>query len=141
MDLKKYKKDFILFAEAGFIAINQADEDSAVKLFKASELFSPKNILVPIGYGYLHMHKLEIKKAAEYFEKALKIDPQNEMAKTFLGIVLSWSPTKGAKGEKLLEETSNSKDKQIKQLSDTALDFVDKFIKKEPSPVEIKQKK
>ncbi len=37
MTLKKYKDDFLLLAEAGFIAVNQADEDAAVKLFKAAE--------------------------------------------------------------------------------------------------------
>jgi len=30
-DLAKYDKDFFLFLEAGFIAINQADEDAAQK--------------------------------------------------------------------------------------------------------------
>ena len=40
----------------------------------------------------------------------------------------------------VLEETKKSKVEQIKNLSDTALDFVDKFIKQEPSPVDVKKK-
>ncbi|KPK33653.1 MAG: hypothetical protein AMS24_00275 [Chlamydiae bacterium SM23_39] len=140
MDIEKYKKDFILFVEAGFIAINQADETSAVKLFKAAELLEPKNILTKIGFGYLYLHKLELDKSIEYFKKALEIEPKNEMAKTFLGIALSWTPKKGKEGESILEKTKQSKDSQIKDLSITALDFVEKFIKKEPSPAEIKKK-
>lgn len=139
--LEKYKKDFILFLEAGFIAINQADEDSAIKLFKAAEILDPKNNLIKIGQGYLHLHKLELKQAIDVFEGVLKKEPNNEMAKTFLGIALSWTPTDTMKGEKLLTETTKSKDEPIKKLSMTALDFVEKFIKKEPSPVEVKKKK
>ena len=45
MQLQDYKKDFILFLEAGFIAINQADETSAINLFNAAKLFDPKNSL------------------------------------------------------------------------------------------------
>lgn len=139
--LEKYKKDFFLFLEGGFIAINQADEDSAIKLFKAAEILDPKNSLIKIGLGYLHLHKLELKAAIDTFEAVLKKEPQNEMAKTFLGIALSWTPTDTMKGEKLLAETKKSKDSSIKTLSKSALDFVDKFIKKEPSPVEVKKKK
>ena len=62
-DLKKYEEDFFLFLEAGFIAINQADEDSAVKLLKTCELMQPENPLIKIGFGYLHLHKLELKQA------------------------------------------------------------------------------
>jgi hypothetical protein len=139
--LENYKKDFFLFLEGGFIAINQADEDSAVKLFKAAEILDPKNSLIKIGLGYLHLHKLELKAAIDTFEAVLKKEPQNEMAKTFLGIALSWTPTDTMKGEKLLAETKKSKDSSIKTLSKSALDFVEKFIKKEPSPVEVKKKK
>jgi tetratricopeptide (TPR) repeat protein len=140
-NLKEYKKDAILFIEAGFIAINQADEDSALKLFKAAEILDPKNFLIKIGLGYLHLHKLELQQAIQKFEEVLKEEPENEMAKAFLGIALSWSPKEGLKGEKLLEETSHSDEESIKDLSEMAIDFVDKFIKKEPTPIEGKRKK
>lgn len=138
--IEEYKEDFFLFLEAGFIAINQADEDSVLKLFKVSKLLNPDNPLIKLGMGYLHMHKLELEESAKCFKEVLKKDPKNEMAKTFLGIILSWSPSKGIQGEKLLEETKKSEDKDIKTLSKTALEFVDKFIKKEPGPAEIKKK-
>ena len=51
--LQKFRDHFILMAEAGSIAVNQADEDAAFKLFKAAELLDPKNVLPKVGRGYL----------------------------------------------------------------------------------------
>lgn len=133
---KNYKEDFVLMLEAGFIAVNQADEDSALKLFKSAELLNPGNHLPKIGYGYLHLHKLDLKQACNMFEEVLEKDPHNEMAKAFLGISMSLAPTSMDKGEKMLEETHKSKNPLIQQLSDAAISFVDGFLKKAPSPVE-----
>ena len=136
--LQKFKQDYILLVEAGFIAVNQTDEDSAVKLFKAAALLDPSNLLPKIGMGYIHLVKLELKQAVKVFEEVLAIDPQNDTAKTFLGISLSLNPAEGAKGEKVLEESAkNSKDPMVKNLAVTALDFVEKFVKKAPSPAQI----
>ena len=134
MATKKYKEDFILLAEAGFIAVNQADEDSALKLFRAAALLDAKNILPKIGFGYLHLHKLELKQAVKNFEEVLEIDPSNEMAKAFMGLCLSMMPNAIEKGEKILEQTLKSKDPDIKKMSGSAIDFVEKFIKKTPGP-------
>lgn len=134
MATKKYKEDFILLAEAGFIAVNQADEDSALKLFRAAQLLDPKNILPKIGFGYLHLHKLELKQAVKNFEEVLEIDPQNDMAKAFMGLCLSMMPNSIDKGEKILEQTLKSNDPDIKKMSGSAIDFVEKFIKKTPGP-------
>lgn len=140
-DLKKYEEDFFLFLEAGFIAINQADEDSAVKLFKTCELLQPENPLIKIGFGYLHLHKLELKQACEYFEEVLRIDPSNEMATTFLGVALSLTPDKVSKGEQMLEKSArDSSDSQVKKVANTTLDFVEQFVKKTPGPADVKRK-
>ena len=48
---KDYKEDWILFLEAGFIAVNQADEDAATKLFKAAEMLNPENTMPKVGHG------------------------------------------------------------------------------------------
>jgi Flp pilus assembly protein TadD len=137
MSLQKYKHDYILLAEAGFIAINQADEDAAIKLFKAAQLLDPDNILPRIGIGYLHLCKLELKQAAKAFEEILEIDPNNEMAKTFLGLSLSLNPKDIARGEKVLAESAkHAHDPMIKDLAHNALAFVDKFVKKAPTPAE-----
>ena len=135
--LQQYKDHFILLAEAGFIAINQADEDAAIKLFKASELLDPQNVLPKVGMGYMHLCKLELKQAAKIFEEILAKDPHNEMAKTFLGLSLSLNPAELVKGEKVLTESAQQcKDPAVKDLAKSALDFVEKFVKKAPSPAQ-----
>ena len=137
MDLKKYKDHFIVFTEAGFIAVNQADEDSATKLFKAASLIDPTNLLPKVGMGYLHLCKLELKQACKVFEDILKDEPNNEMAKTFLGLCMSLNPSEVKQGEKLLEETkSAAKDPSVKTLATNALEFVEKFVKKAPTPTQ-----
>jgi hypothetical protein len=135
--LQQYKDDYILMAESAFIAINQGDEDAASKLFKASELLNPDNILSKVGVGYMHLCKLELKQAAKSFEDILALDPHNEIARTFLGLSLSLNPTECAKGEKVLEESLKlAKDPMVKGLAKSSLEFVEKFVKKTPSPAE-----
>ena len=136
-NLQNYKEDFILLCEAGFVAVNQFDEDAALKLFKASQILSPENTLPLIGIGYLHLCKLELKQACDAFKKVLEKEPHNDMAKAFLGIAHSLNPNETMKGEKILEETVHSThDQQIKTLANTAIDFVEKFVKKSPTPVQ-----
>ena len=136
------KDDFVLFVEAGFIAINQADEDSALKLFRAAELLNSESSLPQVGFGYLHLHKLELKQAIEIFEKVLAKEPDNEMARTLLGVALSFSPDKVAQGEKCLTQAAQaSSDPTIKRAANDAISFVDAFVKKNPSPAEVQKKK
>lgn len=131
-----YQDHFILFAEAGFIAVNQADEDAALKLFRAAELLKPDNFLPKVGMGYLHLCKLELAQAAKIFTEVLAKEPGNDMAKAFLGISMALSPKDVVKGEKILEESARSKEPAIKKLAADAIDFVEKFIKKAPGPLQ-----
>lgn len=131
---KQYKEDWLLFTESGFIAVNQADEDAALKLFKAAEMLNPENTLPRVGFGYLHLHKLELKQAVKLFEGVIEKEPHNDMAKAFLGLCMGLMPNTIEKGEKILEQTMKSHDPMIKQLAGTAIEFVDKFIKKSPGP-------
>ena len=136
MGLQKFKDDFILFSEAGFIAINQADEDAAIKLFKASELLNPQNTSQS-GNGLYAPMQTRAKAACKLFEDVLHKDPNNEMAKTFLGLALSLTPTDVSKGEKLLAESAKkAHDPMIKNLAETAIAFVEKFVKKGPTPTQ-----
>lgn len=138
MNMQKYQAHYITMTEAGFIAVNQSDEDSAVKLFKAASQLAPDQLLPKIGFGYIHLCKLELKQAAKIFSEVLEQDPSNEMAKTFLGISLSLNPTELPKGEEILMETDKTaKDPMIKDLANNALKFVSRFVKKSPSPVEV----
>jgi tetratricopeptide (TPR) repeat protein len=137
MDKQQYKKHFITMVEAGFIAVNQADEDSAVKLFKAATLIDPDHFLPKVGFGYLHLCKLELKQAAKYFNEVLDKDPNNDMCKAFLGLSLSLNPSEVTQGESILAEAQKSaKDPAIKNLASSALNFVTKFVKKAPTPVQ-----
>src|SRR5579872_297916 len=128
-----FKDHFILFVEAGFIAVNQADEDAALKLFRASEMLNPQHSLPKIGMGYLHLCKLELAQASKIFSEVLAKDPQNDMAKAFLGISTALNPKDADKGEKILEESAKSaKDPSIKKMAVDAIQFVEKFVKKSP---------
>lgn len=139
-NLQKFKDHFFLLCEAGFVAVNQADEDAAVKLFRAAELLNKKSTLPKIGLGYMHMMKLELKQACKMFDDVLAIEPHNDQAKTFLGICYALTTTEVSKGEKILEQSAQkSEDPMIKKLAVTALDFVEKFIKKAPSPVQLQK--
>jgi hypothetical protein len=139
--LENHPSYFILLVEAGFIAVNQADEDAARKLFAAAQLIEPENTLPNIGFGYLHLHKLELTQACKVFQQVLDKEPHNDMCKTFLGICTAMQPNLAAKGEEILDATLKAKDPLIKQLSSTAIDFVERFIKKAPGPAAVQGKK
>lgn len=132
--LNRYKDQFTLFLELGFIAVNHADESSAVKLFTAAEMLRPDEVLTVIGFGYLHLCKLEVKSAIDMFEKALKKEPNNPIAKSLLGFCFALTPDHVKEGKKILEDMkahANSKD--IRELDSVLLGFVNEFVKKEPS--------
>lgn len=134
-NLDSFKDHFVLLLEAGFIAVNQADEDSAIKLFKAAALLNSKSSLPQIGIGYLYLHKLELKQACKSFEDVLAKEPNNDMARAFLGLSMTMTSDQVSQGEKILTETAMStSDSQVKTLAESALDFVDNFIKKSPPP-------
>ncbi len=132
--IKNYQDDYFLFLEAGFVAVNAADEDSAIKLFKCAELLKPESTFPKVGFGYMHLCKLEIKQAIVCFREVLAKEPRNEMAKTLLGICLTMTPTEAASGEKSLTELTSSSDSGIKKLANMAIEFSDKFLKKSDSP-------
>ncbi len=140
-DLSHFNQDFVLFLECGFIAVNQTDEDSAEKLFEASHLLRPENLMPEVGYGYLHLMKLELKQACAKFEKILKEEPDNHMAKALLGLSLCFTPKGVSKGEKYLHDAHRSHDKGVKKLSESAMEFVDNFVKKAPTPAQVQKPK
>lgn len=139
-----FKEDIHLLLEAGFIAINQADEDSAKKLLKAAALIEPNNILVHIGQGYLAMHKLDAVTAQKHFEHALTMDPDNQMAKAFLGLSYLFIPNGVAKGERMCSDVlQHTKETQLKDFAESALEFSDTFIRqqgKKAGPMSLQKK-
>lgn len=140
--LEQHKEQFLLFVETGFIAVNQSDEESATRLFKAAAMLNADSPLPTIGMGYLHLCKLELKQAVEKFEQVLNKDPENEMARSMLGITLTLTPNLVNEGEKILHSlASKSKEKEVKNLANTSLDFVEKFVKKPMSPSDLQSQK
>ena len=141
--VKNCDKDYFLLLEAGFVAVNQTDEDSAMKLFMAAQALRPKNVFPEIGYGYMHMCKLELKQAEEMFTKVLEKESTNEMAHSFLGICKSMIPGKTTEGEKILEKVDKStKDSDIKELIARSHEFIDNFVKKgSSSPMDLAKPK
>jgi hypothetical protein len=134
---QKYKDDFVLLLETGFIAANQADEDAAMKLFRASQLLNPESSLPKVGFGYVHMLKLELKQACHHFEEVLKKEPNNHMARALLGLSISLTTKEVERGEGLLKEVlKKSDDPAVKTMADTAIEFVEKFVKRSPTPVQ-----
>lgn len=136
--MEQFKEHFVLLLEAGFIAVNHADEDAAMKLFKASQLLKPENTLPMLGLGYMHLHKLELKQASEIFKKIIQKDPSNQIAKALLGMSLSMMTEKVSEGEKVLEDVAmHADDPQIKHLAEDTITFVERFVKKPLSPADL----
>lgn len=141
-NIAKYKDHFVLLLEAGFIAVNQADEDAAMKLFHAAQILNEDSSLPRIGIGYLHFHKLELGQAVALFDQVLEKEPNNQMALTFKGMCLSLTPNKTDEGEQLLRQVAGkAATSDIKQVADSTISFVERFVKKAPSPAEIQKKK
>lgn len=142
MSLEPYREDFTTLIEAGFIAVNQSDEDSALKLFKAAEMLQPGHFMPQLGKGYLHLCKLELKQACKVFSDVLEKEPDNEVAKAFLGLCLSLNPKEVDKGTEILKATdSSTKNPMLKNLTSNAISFVEKFVKKAPTPTQGPMKK
>ena len=142
MSLESYKEHFTTMIEAGFVAVNQSDEDTALKLFKAADVLKPGHFLPQLGKGYLHLCKLELKLACKIFTDVLEKEPDNEIAKAFLGLCLSLNPSEVDKGTDILKETdSSTKDTLLKTLTSSALSFVERFVKKAPTPTQGPMKK
>ncbi|HNA62228.1 MAG TPA: hypothetical protein PKW79_04050, partial [Rhabdochlamydiaceae bacterium] len=90
-----------------------------------------------VGFGYIHLLKLELSQACKMFDTVLKSDPSNDMARALLGLSTALTIKDVEKGEKILEETvKKAKDQTVKNMASTAIEFVEKFIKKEPTPVQ-----
>lgn len=132
---KQFDEDFYDFLEGGFLAVNQTDEDSAIKLFKAAETLRPEDTFPWIGLAYMHLCKLELKQASTLLNQVLAKEPDNEIASSLLGICMGFTPQKTGDGEKILEKMTHSSETEVKKLADLSLRFIDEFIKKSPSPL------
>lgn len=133
--ITELKEDFSLLIEAGFVAVKQLDETSAVRIFSAAQAISPLNTAPKLGLGYIALNKLELKEAARIFEEILQQEPENHLAQTFLGICFLLNKPKRKKGEKLIQEAmAKSTNPAIKNLGEISLDWAEKDLKKKEAP-------
>jgi len=133
--IEEFKKDFSLLIEAGFVAVKQLDPINSSRIFIAAQMISPKNTAPQIGLGYIALNKLEVKEATRIFEHVLKSDPEDQLAKTFLGICYLLTKPKRKKGEALIHTVIEStEDATIKSLGKVSLEWAEKDLKKRKAP-------
>lgn len=101
---ERFKGDFSLFIEAGFIAVKQLDETSAMQLFQAAHVLNSDSVIPDIGLGYIALNKLEVKRATEIFTQVIKIEPEHHLAQVFLGICYLLKRKTRKQGEELIKE-------------------------------------
>ena len=130
-----FSEDYALFIEAGFIAVKQADEIAARRLFKAAEMINPENPASLLGLGYIALNKLQLTEAATMFEAVLKKDPQHYLALALLGISYVLTKDKRKKGEELIQEAEEKRDDPtIKHLSKVCKEWISHDLSKSNLP-------
>lgn len=128
--LDQFKDDFVLFIEAGFVAVKQLDEIAAKRLFKAAETLNPDNPAAQLGFGYIALNKLQIGEATKIFDSILRQDPDHHLAQAMLGICYLLIKSKRKKGEKLiLDVKAKSSMPEIKNLADICMEWAEKDLK------------
>lgn len=133
--MQDFKDDFALLIEAGFVAVKQLDETSAMRIFHAAQVISPTSTAPQIGLGYIALNKLELKEATKIFEEVIHKEPDNYLAQTFLGICFLLTKPKRKKGEKLIHEAmEKTTSPTIKNLGEISLEWAEKDLKKKEAP-------
>ena len=130
--LEDIKEDYALLIEGGFVAVTQADEDCAKKLFRAAKVLNPESTAWQMGFGYIALNKLEVKEAYRIFGKIVKKEEDNYLAKTFLGLSHLLLKKDRKEGEALIREAmKKSEDPAVQHLGDVSLQWMDEYYKKE----------
>lgn len=133
--IEELKEDFSLLIEAGFIAVKQLDAISSSRIFVAGQMISPGHTAPQIGLGYIALNQLNMKEATHIFEDINQKEPDNLLAKTFLGICYLLSKPKRKKGEKIIKEAiEKTSDPTIKSLGAISLEWADKDLNKAKAP-------
>lgn len=133
--LDDFLDDFSLLIEAGFVAVKQLDEVSATRIFNAAQVINPMSTAPQIGLGYIALNKLEIKKATKIFETISQKEPENNLAKVFLGMCFLLTKPKRELGEKIIREAmKKTTDPTILNLGELSLQWAEKDLKKMKNP-------
>jgi len=130
-----FAEDFALFIEAGFVAVKQLDEGSALRLFRAAALLNPNSPAPEVGLGYIALNKMEIAKAIAIYEAILKKEPEHYLAQTFLGICYVFKKATRKKGEELIRQAmAKSEDPTIRNLGEVSLKWIESDLKSAKAP-------
>lgn len=133
--LEQFQSDFALLLEAGFLAVKQLDEISALRLFNAAQAINPGSVAPQIGLGYIALNKLDLKEAVRLFKQVIEKEPENHLAQAFYGICLLLNKQKREEGEKLIHDIiAKSDDPTIKALGEVSLEWAEKDLKKMKAP-------
>lgn len=133
--LAEFKDDFALFIEAGFVAVKQLDETSALRIFDAAQALSPDHSAPKIGIGYVALNKLEVKQATKIFTEVTEKEPENWLAQTFLGICFLLTKPKRKKGERMIRDAmSKTADPTVRSLGQISLEWAEKDLYKSKAP-------
>ena len=133
--LEAFQEDFSLFIESGFIAIKELNEAAARQIFSAAQVLRPNSTAPKVGFGYIYLNRLEHERAAEIFLEVLEEEPDNHLARTFLGMSYMLNRDRISDGEKAVQEALGSTDDPtVKQLCNTALEWCDKDMKVKKAP-------
>lgn len=128
--LQQYRPDFALFVESGFVAINQCDEQSAIRLLGAAYMLQPEHPAPLLGLGYLYLNMEQLDRAIGSLEEALKRDPSMELAKVLLGGALTLAKKDDKRAQKLIEEVNESKDPEARKMAQIWTQIRDKLREK-----------
>jgi tetratricopeptide (TPR) repeat protein len=115
--LKQYKPDFALFVESGFVAINQCDEQSAIRLLGAAYMLNPEHPAPHLGLGYLYLNMEQLDRAIISLEESLKRDASMDLTKVLLGGALTLAKKDESRAQKLIEEVTNSQDPEARKMA------------------------
>lgn len=133
--LEGFKDDFSLLIEAGFVAVKQLDAISSSRIFIAAQMISPGHTAPQIGLGYIALNQLNVKEATHIFESVTEKEPENYLARTFLGMCYLLSKPKRKKGEKIIKEAmEKSDDPTVKSLGEISLEWAEKDLTKAKAP-------
>lgn len=133
--LEDFKPDFGMLVEAGFVAVKQLDEMSAKRIFHAAHVLNPESSAPHIGLGYIALNKLFVREAIAIFDEVLKKEPENYLAKTFLGICYLLNEPKRQEGEEIIKEAmGKTSDETVRNLGAVSLEWADKDLKKMKAP-------
>jgi len=128
--LKIYDEDFPLFVEAGFVAIKQCDEQSAIRLFSAAYMLRPDHAAPHLGLGYLYLNLQQLDRAIACLERSLQRDPSLALTKALLGGAFVLSKREPDRANALLDEVSKESDPDARKMAEVWMKVRDKLAEK-----------